>query len=462
MSRRQSIRVLEYERIARSRLGPFAARLQALDERHGATHGEPIFDWSYRTEIRARNFVGVLQVGGLTIEVLPKIDRTDAAEDAPGDGALDPCSAQRNLLYMLSVAGHLPSRQRETSDLRTPRGPLLDAFVGAFAKGLLEELRLGLHHRYVVTEENRRYFRGKLLLAQQLRVNAFHRERCYSECDEFVADTPLNQLLKATCRFLLRDVRQAWPERCLREALLELDPATDHPLSSALLERVHLDRSSERFADLVQFCRLVVEGLSPTPSGGDSRSFSLLFPMDRLFEQFVAQLIVRNARRLGLDGCTIHPQAESRRRWLLRRAPADDSAAAEGATPPLGAGAFRLKPDILIERDRVPIPVIDTKWKKLTADALLAADGGRGASVGVSPADAYQLHAYLVRYGCPEAVLLCPKWHGARRGTFHLDGDPTRRIRVELLDLGRDLHSSVDRVELLRALASTLPVRPGP
>src|SRR5690554_1982372 len=83
-----------------------------------------------------------------------------------------------------------------------------------------------------------------------------------------------------------------------------------------LLDRVVLTRRNERFADLFAFSRLVLEELSPSISGGRSTVFSLLFDMDRVFEGFIASMISRAARSLG-DGLEIHPQAKSKRRYLM-------------------------------------------------------------------------------------------------------------------------------------------------
>lgn len=430
------IRVREYEAIPRSRLGKLADRLQAFDERLARTRGETVFNWGLRRDVRAKNYVGVIQVPGLTIEVMPKIDD-------PADETERGSRAQSNLLHMLTVAQQVPARDRETSPLARRHHSMIDAFVGAFAERLLVELRRGVHHQYVHTEENRRYFRGRLLFAEHTRLNSVHQERCFSALDEFLPDTPLNRLLKATCRHLCFSVRAPWVHHCLSEALLELGDVGDAPLSSRLLATVRLDRTSERFSELVHFCQLVVDGMSPVPGAGEDPSFALLFPMDRVFEAFVGRLIQRNAARLGLAGSRISLQGGSRRRWLFLR---DDD-----------RGAYRLKPDVLIERPGACPVVLDTKWKRISTES---SDADAGA-VGVSPGDMYQLHAYLTRYECDEVILLCPRTDGARRGTFRLAGDPGRRVRVELLDVQRDLTARSAQDDLLRELAAVFSTDSG-
>ena len=70
-----SLSVPEYARIPRDRLRDKVwARLQRFDELQCRESGRPVFDWGAKRYVRALNYVGVLQVPGATVEILPKID----------------------------------------------------------------------------------------------------------------------------------------------------------------------------------------------------------------------------------------------------------------------------------------------------------------------------------------------------------------------------------------------------
>jgi len=415
----------EYGRIPRVELGRFADRLQAFDERL-ASGGETVFDWGHRHYVRAKNYVGVVQVPGVTVEILPKID--DAGE---GDQEAQ-ARAQRNLLYMLSVAGKIPARTREVAALGAQRRPLLEALVSAFARRLLRELRRGVVRDYVLTERNSPFFKGKLLVPRHVRKNFAHRERAFVGYDEFVSDTQLNRILKATCRRLVASTRVGWTERCLRESLLHLAEVSDVQPRGHHFDQIQLSRNSERFAELLGFSRLVHRGLSPAPEFGETPSFSLLFPMDRLFEEFVGETIRRNVDSLCPAGARVRVQARGRRLWLLRR--------------PNGKGAFRLKPDVVVDnREDNTLVVLDTKWKRLKSDV-------EDARNGVALADVYQLYTYIRRYRSSEAVLLFPRVPGVTEKSYLLDDEPHRRIRVAFVDMSRDLAKDAERfLEELRA-----------
>ncbi|MEA3547106.1 MAG: hypothetical protein U9R66_05525, partial [Thermodesulfobacteriota bacterium] len=83
--------------------------LQRFDSLH-ARGGQNIFTW-YGDHVKAMQWVGVIQLGGVQVEILPKIDVHD---DEP---ARQWGQSRQNLLYMLAVAGDIPVRFRDIARL---------------------------------------------------------------------------------------------------------------------------------------------------------------------------------------------------------------------------------------------------------------------------------------------------------------------------------------------------------
>ena len=335
-----------------------------------------------------------------------------------------------NLLYMLSVSGRLPIRERDLASLKIRRRSLLDVLVAVFAERLRQELRRGCDHAYVRREENLRVVKGKLLLVEHIRQNRGRMDRAFVAYDEFVADTWLNRILKAGCRKLLSSTGSARASQHLREIMLELADVEDRAIELADFDRVQYSRSSERFVPFVEFCRLILFGQTPAPSMGATETFSLLFPMDRLFESFIGNYLWRYAGQFGLERRLIRLQGKGVGRWLLREQN--------------GSGKFLLKPDVVVMRPGTPGSpgfaharqaslVLDTKWKRLKGDI-------EDPRNGVSQGDMYQLYAYANRYECPDNVLLYPKVPGVTPNAYVVEGDPPgRRVRVALVDVSGDL-----------------------
>jgi 5-methylcytosine-specific restriction endonuclease McrBC regulatory subunit McrC len=103
----------EFGRIPRSQLGPrLLKRLKGFDEKHASSSNVCVFDWNHTHDIRAQNYVGVIQIPGLIVEILPKIDKK--ATDIRGPylkGDHQALKAQHNLLYMLSLTKKIPIRE---------------------------------------------------------------------------------------------------------------------------------------------------------------------------------------------------------------------------------------------------------------------------------------------------------------------------------------------------------------
>jgi 5-methylcytosine-specific restriction enzyme subunit McrC len=407
-------------------------RVRAFD-RVDREERDRIFEWS-DGYARTTQWVGVVQVPGVQIEILPKID---ALSDV---GALrDPeqaCyKARRNLLYMLSMSGDVPVRNRDIARLALRQAPLSETLAAIFADRLQRELLLGPERAYQEHEANLRCFKGKLSIARQALHNAAHRERFYCKYDEFSDDTLMNRIFRASCRVLLEATRTPATQDVLRHCLLLLDGVADVEVQPADFARISINHQSERFEDVLRFCQLLLSGRTPTIEAGGTRTFSLLFDMNKVFERFVAAFMRRYVAP-RLPSVQVFPQAVHHKRHLMESG---------------GAGVLRLEPDLLVESPGSRL-IIDTKWK-------LLASGKRGRG-GVGDADLYQLYAYTRRYGCKRSVLLYPFVSGLEPREFGvLDANgwlSGERVSVRHVQLHRDLQQAAERQALTDELEAIL------
>lgn len=391
-------------------------RLKRFDQRE-RKEKDPVFSWGDGST-RTTQWVGVIQVPGLQVEVLPKIDEGKETE------------ARNNLLYMLSVAGQVPMRDRDVARLANRKVPLSEILAAIFADRLRRELLRGPERAYIRREDNLRRFKGKLLIAQQVLRNAAHRERFFCRFDEFSEDTLMNRIFRAACRVLLDSTHTPSTQDRLRHCLLLLDDVEDVFVHKEMLDRVTITRQNERFADVIRFCRLILQERSPEVRFGRERSFSLLFDMNRVFEDFVAAFLKKQVIP-HLDGYHLYSQAKNRQRCLMKSGEED---------------VLLLRPDILIEAAGRQF-VLDTKWKQL-ADSKIERN------------DLYQIYAYTKRYRCKRSFLLYPYVRGAECRNFDIVDScekPTltgERVGVRFVNLQRDLHKRSDRDALARDLTN--------
>ncbi len=322
----------------------------------------PVFARTAKPSLQAHQVVGVLATPGINVEILPKIDADD-------DLAL-----RRSLVRMLAVARSLSIADHEIAHLGVQHENLLEILIRIFSNHLRAAVRRGLPHRYLQQQDDLPKLKGKLDVKRQFSRNVVRPDRLACRYDEFSADTPLNRVLKAACAQLLKVATSSANVRILAELLARFDAAGDSP--DPLREQVMLDRTNKMFHQLYGFAKLFLAGDRQNTTTGRSEGYSLLFPMNDLFEEYIGRSLKHAlwSRNIKLQDKSRHAIRHPKNR-------------------------FQLRPDIVVDGDII----VDTKWKQLRrADE----DG----NYGVEQADIYQMLAYARAYSARRVILLYP-WH---------------------------------------------------
>jgi 5-methylcytosine-specific restriction enzyme subunit McrC len=393
--------------------GPSVSREQADHLTNPkATNGLEIFKYSNKT-LTAQHYVGVFQLGAHTIEVLPKID---------GD------NVRQNLVAMLAVALDLDISEGEVARVATQNHGILEILIRLFCDKLFVQVKRGLVRRYESREENLSVLRGKLGVVEQVRLNAANPERLFCRFDEFQEDNPLNQVLKAAIRLLLKVSREQKNQRQLVELLLVFEGASDCSMASLPWHRVVFDRMSDRYKSCYKLAELFLKKTPPDVSGGSMQGFSLFFDMNVLFEEYIGRMAVRVFRPLGYQVTLQGPQ-----KYLAH----DENQYRD---------AFAMKPDVVGQLNSQTAWIVDTKWKPLAKKNPWNSLTTEQKDV-VAQSDFYQMYAYANRYDCPDVVLLYPHYKelgldAGVRGSYLLNpwmhevsNPKSKRVRVATIDL---------------------------
>jgi 5-methylcytosine-specific restriction enzyme subunit McrC len=293
----------------------------------------------------------------------------------------------------------------------------------------------GPDRAYRRREENLRLFKGKLKTAPHLRRNAAHRARFFCEYDEFTSDTELNRIFKAACRMLTASMRMPKTLEQLGHALLLLEDVQDVAVNAQLLDRVVIDRRNTRFEELFVFCRMLLEGHAPGAASGGTKTYSLLFDMNAVFEKFVSAFLQKRVLP-QLPGHRLVEQGKRQGKFLVRQG---------------GRGVLQLKPDLTVMAPDGGRLVIDTKWKRMQSER----EDGR---LRVGNADLYQLYAYANRFDARRSLLLYPKLPQSHEQDFELvdagEKQTGHHLGVRFVNLHRRLSSATER----QAMAEELKV----
>jgi 5-methylcytosine-specific restriction enzyme subunit McrC len=330
-----------------------------------------------RRAVQVTSFVGVIRApDGFQIEVLPKVGKSIGGGDT---------QARRLLIEMLRCLGGFRHVQTDSAKLVATRMPLLEVFIGEFLRAVEHIVKRGLRSDYRLRQDNVFALRGKLQMALHLRQNLCRQDRFFAEFDEFSTNRPENRLLHAALRRALSWTAAQTHQQLARELCFVFAEVPQSERPAVDFSMVRLDRGMGHYADALAWARLILEDESPLTGAGGHRAPSLLFPMEAVFEAYVAKHL---ARQLA------HP-------FTLRTLARSFSLVRH-----LDQDWFRLKPDLLVQESGTNRVVLDTKWKLLDDRKATGAD-----KYGLDQGDFYQLHAYGQSYldGQGDVVLIYPR-----------------------------------------------------
>ena len=330
-----------------------------------------------RHAVQVTSFVGVIRApDGFQIEVLPKIGKATGGPDG---------EVRQLLIDMLRCLGGFRHVQTDSANLVAARMPLLEVFIGEFLRAVGGIVKRGLRSNYRPQQDNVFALRGKLQIAGHLRQNLCRRDRFLAEFDEFSMNRPENRLLHAALRRVLSWTATQTHQQLARELCFVF---ADIPLSeepSVDFSMVQIDRGMGQYADALGWASLILVDHSPLTGAGGYKAPSLLFPMEAVFEAYVAKHLTRQLA----SPFALKTQARS-----------------FSLVSHQGQKWFRLKPDLLIHESGSNRLILDTKWKLLDGKKATGTD-----KYGLNQSDFYQLHAYGHTYldGQGDVVLIYPK-----------------------------------------------------
>lgn len=322
--------------------------------------------------ITIKNYVGLIQMkNGHQIQVLPKISFGDVKDQGNA-------KTKRTFLKMLRSMKDFPSKVFNDASLKVDKMNLYEIFINMYLQEVRKLVKHGIKSAYVQQEDNLRYYKGKLQVSKHIKENIAHRERFYVAYDEFHPNRAENKLVKATLMKLQKLTGSAENSKEIRQLLTAfemVDPSVNYHKDFA---KVSIDRNTSDYKMLMQWSKVFLMNKSFTTFSGKEQSRALLFPMESVYESYVAQ----NMKKvMGSYGWNVSLQSKGHYLFMEPRK------------------QFSLRPDIVLEKeDR--IIVMDTKWKKLI--------NNERKNYGISQADMYQMYAYSKKYETSEIWLLYP------------------------------------------------------
>lgn len=322
--------------------------------------------------ITAKNYVGMIALNdGTVIEILPKI--CSVTDDENGE------KAKKLLIKMLNTLRNSPFKSFQTTSIDTSKLNIFEIFIRIFNDEIFKIVKHGLRCNYESKAENLNVFKGKMKFSEQIKHNLIHKERSFVEYDEFNVNTPENRLIKTTLQYLYKRTVSDRNKSDIRTLLNSFNDVESSVDTEKDFQSCGKDRNVKNFTFALSWCRVFLKGESFTSYSGSEVAYALLFPMETLFESYVAT----NLKRM-INPMKYSVSAQDRGYYLFDM-----------------PKNFSLRPDIVIRRQSDgAVFVMDTKWKLLTDTPQ--------SNYGISQSDMYQMYAYQKKYQSENVTLIYP------------------------------------------------------
>lgn len=344
--------------------------------------------------ITAKNYVGLIAMrDGTVIEILPKIAKAD--KDV----------SKKVLVDMLKTVKDISFKSINKAHLNIEKLSLLDVFISMFINEVKLLLQKGLKSDYVLVQDNEKFLKGKLLFNQHLKHNLVHKERFYVEYHLYDVNRAENRLIKTTLQYLFNHSKSAKNKKDLRILLDFFGEVTFSQNIDSDFVACSNGKDMRDYEQVLRLCKIFLKGDSFTNSQGSSLATALLFPMEKLFESYVAEKLNKT-----LDRESFELRTQDSKHHLFEK-------------------KFLMRPDIVVKhKNSGKYIVLDTKWKLLKPTKT---------NYDISQSDMYQMYAYGKKYETEKVVLLYPMNDAMDRTEIDFPSpiNDNVNVHVRLIDL---------------------------
>lgn len=339
----------------------------------------------------------------------------------------------QNLYYLLCYSWNRLAESEVVDVTGIDSTRQVDLFAFVMIRGTQHLIRRGLEQGYQVKSETIPGIRGRIDMAVTARRALAAQGLAHCEFDELTINTPSNQIIRTTLRYLTK-VRDL--DNDLRRQLLtlyrELDGIDCPPLTKSLFRKIQLHSNARFYRLLLNICELIAGSLLIDESDGSYRFRDFLRDearMARVYEEFLFNFFRTERTDLSVRKEKIN--------WMVSSTEPDSLAYLPS-----------METDISL-RSATETLIIDAKYYKEALSSYFDTERVRSANL-------YQLFAYLKNLearGGPDqlagGMLLYPIVNQALRLDYQLHG---HRIQICTVDLSA--HWSEIRGELLELVSA--------
>ena len=336
-----------------------------------------------------QNFVGTIPLDDIQIEILSKIPLVENNIEAE----------KIRFLEILQSIDYFKEKIFSNSKIEITDTSILEIFIHLFIEEVEKIIKKGLIYRYVDKNENFNVFKGKLDINNHIKYNFSHKEKFFMKFDEFSVDSLENITIKLTIQKLKKISVNLKNKENLNKIGHYFENVSILENSIENLKYLTFDRMNSYYKNAIQWSKIFLNNQSSSIfSTNNGEIPSILFPMETIFENYIANKLVNIIQEKSYNQLAIKVQDNSCSIFSsisLNNVKIDNN-------------ILRIRPDIVIKnKDAKEIFILDTKWKILNK---------LDDKFKISTEDVYQMLAYVKTYSdrnknkyiCKKAYLIYP------------------------------------------------------
>lgn len=333
MRNNKPIQVFEHKQLQIGEQGFMQSHWEALGW-YNEKHGGCFFTLTPKG-VKFNQYVGVIQVGNITIEVLPKISQTVES----GDKA----KWQKVLIDMLRECRWMQVYAQDKASLRFKPNSILEAYLELLVRECEDIVRAGLVKKYRSIESNCTALKGKLLFGKQIQHNLVHKEHFYTQHQVYDRENIFNQVLLKALKLIPIISQSPFLKDRVYSLLLSFPELDDIKVTASTFEKLVFNRKTIRYQEAIEIAAMLLLNYRPDISTGNNHVLAILFDMNDLWEEYICRQIFKNKPA----------------NWIVKKQNSKGFWRADGSNY-----SKTIRPDIVIynslNKKRL---ILDTKWK---------------------------------------------------------------------------------------------------
>lgn len=329
--------------------------------------------------IETTSWVGVIKYKNTHFQILPKLIYTKEYNEDYDEKTKEETKSNilKNLIFMLSYTKKLDIKTSNDAKLLTSKNPFIEILIREYTKSLFECLKRLTPKKYVREEDNLNYLKGKIKFTENIRYNSSNQAKFYCEYDEFSENNILNQLFLFVSTCLYNISNDSYNKKTLKFIMNYYSDIKLIRFNRFKAEKIRLSRNQELFEKPFKLAKMFVEKTSVDLSKNKFENITLIWDMNKLFEEFIFEIMKKNESEFGWTFT-----AQKGKRLLA----GDDNKKRNTYV------------DIFAEKGKDKI-ILDTKYKIFTG------------TDDFSNADVFQVSTYCLLHNADKAVLIYPRWN---------------------------------------------------